>query len=178
MINKIVMTIDIGGKDPVAYAVKVNAALLSLDAGPVAKVTVSEAKPVEQVDIPAQLPAQPVADKPKRGRPPKAAAPAPESTLIVPEFPVEEPKPAPKHAAVSATIPADEPVVEMASQQQAQEALAKLFEKCGLETSLNLLTRNGVKRVSDLKPEQRAAFVKEAAEWTANGGEPNAAATV
>jgi hypothetical protein len=167
VINKITMTIEIAGKDPVAYAVKVNAALMNLDAGAPPVVKVSEPAPVPTPDIPAQLPEQPAAveasAKPKRGRPTKAAQEAKAAAAPVPAAP---PAPAP--------VPA--PVVPQATatQQEAQDALARLFEKAGLQTSLDLLTRHGVKRVSDLKPETRLAFIAAAEQWTAAGGDPQA----
>jgi hypothetical protein len=181
VINKITMTIEIAGKDPVAYAVKVNAALMNLDAGAPAVVKVSEPVPVPTPDIPAQLPGAPTPaafseatapEKRGRGRPRKEPA-APATTAEAPAGSEatkksEIPTPAPVAAAATA------PPVATATQQEAQDALARLFEKAGLQTSLDLLTRHGVKRVSDLKPETRAAFIVEAGQWTEAGGDPQA----
>lgn len=48
------------------------------------------------------------------------------------------------------------------SHEAAQKALEQVFEKRNLDTARDILSRYGAARLRDLKPEDRAAFIKDA----------------
>lgn len=62
-----------------------------------------------------------------------------------------EPAPAPEPASTAAT----------ATQGDAQAALEKLFSAKGMETCREVMSRHGVQRLKDLKPEQYADFIQQ-----------------
>lgn len=88
-----------------------------------------------------------------------------------------EPKPTKKRAAnkpadptANAPKPA-EPVVEAVKHtlEHVQAALESVFSKHGLATARGLLSRFGVQRAKDLKPEQYTAFVTDAGKVVETG---------
>lgn len=56
----------------------------------------------------------------------------------------------------------DRPVAAAPTIEDAQAALAKVFEAHDLKTAQEVLSRSGVTRLRDLLPEQRAEFIKDA----------------
>lgn len=83
---------------------------------------------------------------------PVSAAPAPKTAAPDASGPLAE---LPATAAPATVVPA-------ASEADVKAVVEKLFETKGLATTLEVMSRFGVTRARDLKPEQRDEFVKKA----------------
>lgn len=173
MISKISLTLEFTSKDPEAEVVKfLGERIMSAVNAPQAKVTVN-AVSTDSVAV-----TEPVkAEAPKsKGRP----AGAKNKPKVVPTVanglvknnteakPVEVPvvtvdtSDYTSVTDVPPVLPDPQPVQPPVSQEQAQEALSRVFAKFGMESAMQLLQEHGARRVSDLKPEDRPAFVKAA----------------
>lgn len=132
-----------------------------------APVNPARAETARQLDAAGVDPAQTEAPK-RRGRPPKVKPFVAEESIsitataaVAPQTP--EPAAAVEVAAVA--VPTHEAVVA------AQKAL---FDAKGAEACIQVLQRHGAARVSQVKPEQRAQFIKDCNDALA-GGNPTAA---
>lgn len=101
----------------------------------------------------------------------KAAAEVPTAPAPVPAPSSEAPaqtkrgkkaKPEPVIAPGTVDGPAEVRQDAKATKEQAQTALEKVFSDKGLQTARDLLSRYGVQRLQDMKPEQYRAFVEHA----------------
>lgn len=116
------------------------------------------------------------ADKGKARGPHKNAKPEESSqTAVTAEQPLTPPGEAPETAAPAAPAEGDKPqpsgvvppVAAVPSQDEAQKVLEALFAAKGLPAAQEVMSRFGVKRLRDLKPEQRAEFMQLATEEAA-----------
>ncbi len=165
---KIIVTHEFDGKDPVAEMVKFYGEALAAQMAPAvlpqAKITINPSAVSEPFTAPAvEAPAAPVKTRKPRndaGKPrKKVEAPAvPAKPAPAPEVAQGEPAPAAPVASTPTTT---------VTTQQLQDAMTAVFAKFGLNKSLELVQRFGVRRVSELKPEQHAAFHKLALEMVA-----------
>jgi hypothetical protein len=99
----------------------------------------------------------PIADKPRRGRPPKAAPVEPAPAATLPGAPSPAPAPVPATPAPAPAISSEPAPVPFAA---LVEPLTTLADK-DLDTAVAILGKFGVKTARELKPEQFGAVLAE-----------------